>query len=84
MATKWGMYDTVDKSWFGDLDGPKLLDDFMHARVAAQMFDMQTGQTPGRTVAKEFIPGEVRLKGPAESRMEPETALQRLEEGRWV
>jgi hypothetical protein len=79
-----GLWDTKDNLWVGSDSGPlKFEDDESDlARVAAQMVDTQTGQHPGRTIAKPFPDGfRPRKVDNVPILMSPEEALKKLEEG---
>ena len=86
MAVKYGLYDTLDKVWMGDKDGPLLFDpaddiDPMMGQVRAMMVDAQLGQRQGRTRAMEYTEQSVRLRDEVEVERDPLTALTMLEEG---
>ena len=78
----YGLLDTVDNVWMGDSSGPAKFGDFMLARIAAQMLDVQLGQAPGRTRAVEYIEGPKRLRDTVETKLSPLAALQEIESGR--
>jgi hypothetical protein len=52
----WGILDTKDGLWLGDDSGPRLFDNYLMARIAAQLWEHQvTGTDQGaRFVAKEI------------------------------
>lgn len=79
MATEWGVYDTVDRVWIGDDGGPKIFMDPALATIAAMVVDEQLGQTPGRTRAREYVQGPLRLRDTVPTRMGTLRALQNLE-----
>ena len=81
---KWGVYDTETGTWMGNDDGPVIYTDFMMARVAAQMIDVQLGQRPGRTEAREYQEGPKRLRETVKTRMTPEEALAAMESGKVI
>jgi hypothetical protein len=78
---EWGLYDTKDGVWMGNDKGPKTFDDYMLARIAAEMVDVQLGQKTGRTKAKEYFGGANRLRDEKPTRMGSERALKLLENG---
>ena len=81
LQSVWGLLDTQDNVWMGDDDGPKTYTDYMIARVAAQMVDVQLGQHPGRTKAKEYVGGATRLRDEVKTKMGSAEALQKMEDG---
>lgn len=72
---KWGVYDTRDNVWMGDDSGPKLFNDQLLARCAAQILDMRLRQAPGRTKAREYTTPATQLR---DSITPPMTTLQAL------
>ena len=58
---KWGVLDTKDNLWMGDTTGPKLFDDELIARVAAQLVDVRLRQQPGRTRARAYMEPATRM-----------------------
>jgi hypothetical protein len=82
-GNSWGLFDTEDKVWLGDDNGPLLFDEEILARVAAELSDVMIGQEPGRTAAKVFDGGALRLRDHRSIRMSAEAALAGLEEGRF-
>ena len=78
----YGLYDTVEHVWMGGDEGPKTFEDFMLARIAAQMIDVQLGQEPGRTKAKEYDPSPKRLRDSVDTKMTALEALDGIEKGR--
>ena len=81
---EFGLYDTVDGLWMGDDSGPKTFPDLLTARIAAQVTDVQLGQEPGRTRAKEYEPGPKRKRDEVETRMGTLAALKGIESGRFM
>jgi hypothetical protein len=84
----WGIYDTVDHVWLGDDHGPKLFavnaeepsKAHIAARLAAEVFDKQLGNDPGRCQAQEFPEHlQLRLKDEQKIRMSSYQALRELE-----
>lgn len=78
----YGIYDTQDSCWLGDEHGPKLFEDFLVARVAAQVLDERLGNRPGRSKAREYGGGANRLRDEVQTKMSTLDALQRIEGGR--
>lgn len=84
MALMWGLLDTQDNTWIGDDFGPVLHEEEWTAKVAAQVVDVQLGQEPGRTRAREFPAQQnLRLKETVDTKMGTLEALEGLEEGRF-
>lgn len=84
MALMWGLLDTQDNTWIGNDAGPVLHEEEWMAKVAAQVADIQLGQEPGRTRAREFpAQRNLRLKETVDTKMGPLEALEGLEEGRF-
>ena len=99
VAGVWGTAQPSDQPVVGDVvpglpaaaaklqendDGPVIYTDFMMARVAAQMIDVQLGQRPGRTEAREYQEGPKRLRETVKTRMTPEEALAAMESGKVI
>jgi hypothetical protein len=80
----WGLYDTIDGVWMGDDSGPKTFDDFLVARIAAELVDIQLGQQPRRTQAKEYEHGPKRLRDHVDTKMSTLEALEGKESGRFM
>lgn len=79
---KWGIFDTKDCLWLGDDIGPKLFDDEMLAKIAAEMADVQLRQNTGRCRARAFIPaGHMSVRDELPVKLEPLRALKLLEHG---
>lgn len=78
----YGLYDTLDGLWMGDLEGPMLTEDHTTAQVRAQMLDVMLKRAIGRTQAKEFPGGSTRLRDTVEVVIDAETAVKMLEEGK--
>ena len=77
----YAILDTADNCWLGDDSGPKTFDDFMLARVAAQVWETQVYGTDlgARYKAVEYLPAALRLKDHVETKMNTLKALQRIE-----
>lgn len=54
---RWGIYDTQENLWIGDDRGPRLFseEDVELARLAANIYDIQMGNSLGRMVEKVYI-----------------------------
>ena len=81
-AAMWGLRDTVDNVWMGSNEteaGPRLFNDYMLARIAAQMMDVQLGQPEGRTKAERFVLQPLRLRDSVKTKMGSARALRILE-----
>lgn len=78
---KWGLYDTKDKCWLGDNDGPKLYDDEKLATIACRVIDVQTKRPAGRTRARIFDEEFLQKKDDIEVFRSGEEAIERLESG---
>jgi hypothetical protein len=77
----YGVLDTKDNVWLGDEFGPKRFDDFVVARIAAQVAEMQVF---GTDLACRFearpIPGDsYKKRDDMPTRMGAEEALNRVE-----
>lgn len=81
MTLKYGLLDTYDHVWMGGDDGPKLFDQEILARIAAQVLDVQLGQEPGRTKATLYTENAWKLKDEVTPKMTPLTALKLIERG---
>ena len=79
---KYALYDTVGDCWMGNSEGVREYDDFLIARIAAEVVDVQLGQTPGQTKAMEYTGGANKLRGEYDTKYDTLTALKRLESGR--
>jgi hypothetical protein len=86
----YAIYDTQDNCWLGDETGPKLYDkalseklngmpQFLAARIAAQMTEVQVGYAPGRLQAREFHGDDLHLKDSVDTKMTAVQALRKLE-----
>lgn len=80
----WGLLDTAENVWMGNNDGPRIFTDYMLARLAAQMVDVQLGQEPGRTRASEFAAANLRLRGTVPVKMSAKEALRGMESGEYL
>jgi hypothetical protein len=78
---KYGLYDNQGKCWLGNEDGPKTFDDFMLARVAAQIVEDQiTGSDLGcRIEAKELPEDSWKFKDTVSLKHSTLESLQRIE-----
>ena len=76
----WGILDTKDNLWLGDDTGPKLFDDLMLARCAAQLWEAQVLETDlgGRYQAREFT-GAGKIRGEVEAKFSAHEALKNIE-----
>lgn len=77
----YGIYDTQDNCWLGDEFGPKRFDDFMVARIAAQVYEDQTLGTDlgGRYKAKPIPTEEFQKKDEIATKRTTLKSLQRIE-----
>lgn len=51
---KWGLYDTKDRVWMGDANGPARYADHMLARLVAEIVSRSCGWPITRVRAKEY------------------------------
>ncbi len=82
---KYGLYDTQDHLWLGENDDgtiPKLYEDYEIAVVTARVIDAQLDWEPGRTRAKEFADGPLRLRDSVDTKRTALEALEGLESGK--
>lgn len=90
--SKYGIYDTKDNCWIGDSSGPRLfthedsekangMPQYVMARIAAQMAEVQMGYDLGRLRAREFTERDLKLKDEVSTKMGPLEALDKLERG---
>ena len=77
----WGIFDTEDKIWIGNDDGPCHYEDKMTARLSAEVADVVLGQKIGRCRARRLPKGSWKLRDEKPTIMKPEKALRLLEEG---
>jgi hypothetical protein len=77
----YGVYDERDSCWIGDESGPKQFDNFILARIAAQVYEDQIHGTDmgGRFVARELPQDAFRLKDQVAPRRSTLASLQRIE-----
>lgn len=77
----WGVYDTLDKLWIGNDDGPVSYDDQTIARAAAQIIeDMTTGtDLGGRFVARAIPANTFRLRDEIAARHTATESIRRIE-----
>lgn len=77
----YGIYDTKDNVWLGNEKGPRVFEDFMLARVAAQLAEMQVfGSDLGCLYqAKEIKDGKFLLRDEVKTKMSSLEALKRIE-----
>jgi hypothetical protein len=78
---QYGLYDIKDNVWLGDDAGPKIFTNFMFARIAAEIVDVQLGQNIGRTKVREYDPAPKRLRDEKPLKMNAKEALTCLENG---
>lgn len=78
---KYGLYDTVDRCWFGDDKGPILHDNELLARAAAQILDVRLRNAPGRTRATLYDGGANVIKDEVSPTISAAEALRRIERG---
>lgn len=78
---QWGIFDVKDSCWIGNDDGPRLYDDHMLARIAAQVSECQFyGTDLGcRHEARVYPGGPMRLRDQVEAKLTPVAALRRIE-----
>lgn len=78
---KFGIYDTKDNCWLGDDSGPRTFEDFMLARVAAQIWEDQVTGTDlgGRFKAYEIPEGSWNLKDHVAVKRSTLQSLRRVE-----
>jgi hypothetical protein len=78
---KWGLYDTVDDCWMAHPEeGPLRYDDFMLARLAAEILEVRFGWR-ARIRAREFPVGPMRIKDEVKPKISAVDAIERLERG---
>ena len=77
----WGLLDTKENCWMGNLEGPLLYDDEELAQVAARVVDVQLKQPAGRTRARVYDQSATHLKDEKKVLRSPEEAIERLESG---
>src|SRR5271163_4588852 len=79
--TLYGVLDTKDNVWLGDEFGPKRFDDFVLARIAAQVAEMQAFGTDllCRFQARPIGGENWRKRDDMPTRMGAEEALCRIE-----
>jgi hypothetical protein len=77
----FGLYDTEDKLWMGNKDGPMVFEGKLLAEIAAMICDRTLHQRMGRTRAVAFTAGEMQLRDSKPLLESPEEALAHLEEG---
>jgi hypothetical protein len=78
---RFGLYDTEDRLWMGNKDGPILFEGEVLADIAAMICDRTLHQRMGRTRALPYIAGEMELRDSKPLLETPEEALAHLEEG---
>lgn len=78
---KYGVFDVKDKCWIGDDKGPRLFDDMLLARVAAEMVDVQLKTIMGRHRAKPYLVEANKLRDEVQVQVSSERALELLEGG---
>lgn len=79
----WGIYDKADNCWIGNDDGPRLFDDHIIARMAAQVIECAVyGTDLGcKYEARIYPKAPVRLRDKVDLKLTPLKALERIEGG---
>jgi len=77
LLTKYGIWDTTDKCWMGDIEGPLVYTDEMMARAALTIIAEQFGSTRFRK--KLFWEDHVVLKDEVKPRLTAVEALRKIE-----
>ena len=75
---KWGLYDPMDRCWYGDVDGPKLYDDEGLARIAATVLFFRFEQKR-RVEVREYDGTGTKLRDEVTAPVDALTALKRAE-----
>ena len=78
----WGLWDTQDKCWLGDDNGPKRQPTRELAQISAAVANVQLGWPAGRARARRLLgPAEI-FRDKLDVKMGPLEAVERLEDGR--
>lgn len=75
---QWGLYDTTDKLWLGDEDGPAIYTDEVLAKLSAMIIDERMGWCD-RTKAVPFNCPHANLVDTVDFKRTGEEVLQELE-----
>lgn len=83
LTGRFGVYDTKDNCWLGDENGPKVFENYLVARVASQVYAMQSFGTDlvCRYKAMPIPEGINKKKDEVPTKMDTLQALTRLENG---